>query len=179
MIKNLPSVNFEIRVRDESIGGDNPFKWETKSTSDFFGKKKSILFSLPGAFTPTCSTYQLPDFNKLYDEFKSLGIDEIYCISVNDSFVMNAWAKNQNIDKIKVIPDGNGEFTRKMGMLVDKKNLGFGQRSWRYAAIIDDCNILETFIEPGFEDNCQDDPYGESSPQNILEFLKVKGSVAV
>ena len=177
MIKNLPSVNFEIRVRDESIGGDNPFKWETKSTL-LFGKK-SILFSLPGAFTPTCSTYQLPDFNKLYDEFKSLGIDEIYCISVNDSFVMNAWAKNQNIDKIKVIPDGNGEFTRKMGMLVDKKNLGFGQRSWRYAAIIDDCNILETFIEPGFEDNCQDDPYGESSPQNILEFLKVKGSVAV
>ena len=145
----------------------------------FLEKKKSILFSLPGAFTPTCSTYQLPDFNKLYDEFKSLGIDEIYCISVNDSFVMNAWAKNQNIDKIKVIPDGNGEFTRKMGMLVDKKNLGFGQRSWRYAAIIDDCNILETFIEPGFEDNCQDDPYGESSPQNILEFLKVKGSVAV
>ena len=87
-----------------------------------FLKKKSILFSLPGAFTPTCSTYQLPDFNKLYDEFKSLGIDEIYCISVNDSFVMNAWAKNQNIDKIKVIPDGNGEFTRKMGMLVDKKS---------------------------------------------------------
>ena len=94
----------------------------------FLEKKKTIIFSLPGAFTPTCSTYQLPDFNKLYEEFKSLGIDEIYCVSVNDSFVMNAWAKNQNIDKIKVIPDGNGEFTRKMGMLVDKVNLGFGQR---------------------------------------------------
>ena len=142
-------------------------------------KKKSIVFSLPGAFTPTCSTYQLPDFNKLYEEFKSLGIDEIYCVSVNDSFVMNAWAKNQNIDKIKVIPDGNGEFTRKMGMLVNKNNLGFGQRSWRYAMIVDDCKIVESFIEKGFEDNCDSDPYEMSSPQNILKFLKENKKIAV
>ena len=179
MIEYLPEVNFQIRVRDDSIGGDNPFKWETKSTKDFFAKKKSIVFSLPGAFTPTCSTYQLPDFNKLYEEFKSLGIDEIYCVSVNDSFVMNAWAKNQNIDKIKVIPDGNGEFTRKMGMLVNKNNLGFGQRSWRYAMIVDDCKIVESFIEKGFEDNCDSDPYEMSSPQNILKFLKENKKIAV
>ena len=179
MIEYLPKVNFQIRVRDNSIGGDNPFKWETKSTADFFAKKKSIVFSLPGAFTPTCSTYQLPDFNKLYEEFKSLGIDEIYCVSVNDSFVMNAWAKNQNIDKIKVIPDGNGEFTRKMGMLVNKNNLGFGQRSWRYAMIVDDCKIVESFIEKGFEDNCDSDPYEMSSPQNILKFLKENKKIAV
>ena len=171
MIKFLPKVNFKVRVRDESIGGDNPFKWLTKSTDDFFKNKKVILFSLPGAFTPTCSTFQLPDFNKLYDDFKSLGIDEIYCISVNDSFVMNAWAKNQNIDKIKVIPDGNGEFTRKMGMLVDKNNLGFGSRSWRYAIIAENGEIKEKFVEPGFEDNCESDPYEVSSPQNILNFL--------
>ena len=179
MIKNLPNINFKIRIRDESIGGDNPFKWEEKNTNDFFKGKKTIIFSLPGAFTPTCSTFQLPDFNKLYNEFKSLGIDDIYCISVNDSFVMNAWAKSHNIDNIKVIPDGNGDFTRQMGMLVNKNNLGFGKRSWRYAAIIQDCKIMETFIEPGFEDNCNEDPYEMSSPQNILKFLKNENKEAV
>jgi peroxiredoxin len=179
MIKTLPNVNFNVRVRDDSIKGDNPFKWEKKSTNDYFANKKVLLFSLPGAFTPTCSTYQLPDFDRLYNEFKNLGIDEIYCISVNDSFVMNAWAKHHKIDKVKVIPDGNGEFTRKMGMLVEKNNLGFGYRSWRYAAIIDNCEILESFVEPGFEDNCKDDPYKMSSPQNILKFLKDNVKVAV
>ena len=144
-----------------------------------FENKKVILFSLPGAFTPTCSTYQLPDFDKLYNDFKNLGIDEIYCISVNDSFVMNAWAKHHKIDKVKVIPDGNGEFTRKMGMLVEKSNLGFGYRSWRYAAIVDDCKILGSFVEQGFKDNCQDDPYEMSSPQNILKFLEENSKVAV
>ena len=175
MIKNLPNVNFKIRVRDESIGGDNPYKWVTKNTEDFFKNKKS----LPGAFTPTCSTFQLPDFDKLYEDFKEIGIDEIYCISVNDSFVMNAWAKHHKIDKVKVIPDGNGEFTRKMGMLVEKNNLGFGNRSWRYAALIDNCKIIESFVEPGFEDNCQEDPYEMSSPQIILEYLKENKKVAV
>ena len=179
MIKNLPSVNFKVRVRDESIGGDNPFKWVTKSTEDYFKNKKSILFSLPGAFTPTCSTFQLPDFDKLFDDFKKIGIDEIYCISVNDSFVMNAWAKHHKIDKVKVIPDGNGEFTRKMGMLVEKNNLGFGNRSWRYAALIDNCKIIESFVEPGFEDNCEEDPYEMSSPQIILEYLKENKKLAV
>lgn len=171
MIKKIPYVNFQVRVRDDSIEGDNPFKWETKSTDDYFANKKVILFSLPGAFTPTCSTFQLPDFNKLYDDFKQYGIDEIYCISVNDSFVMNAWAKHHDIGKVKVIPDGNAEFTRKMGMLVDKENLGFGQRSWRYALIIENGNILENFVESGFTDNADDDPYEVSSPQNILEYL--------
>ena len=137
------------------------------------------MFSLPGAFTPTCSTFQLPDFDKLYDEFKQYGIDEIYCISVNDSFVMNAWAKHHKIEKVKVIPDGNGEFTRKMGMLVEKSNLGFGVRSWRYATIVDNGNIESYFIEPGFEDNCADDPYEMSSPQNLLKHLKENSKVAV
>ena len=170
MLNKIPHVMFQIRVRDDSIKGDNPFKWETKSSDDFFLNKRVILFSLPGAFTPTCSTFQLPDFNKLYDEFKNHGIEEIYCISVNDSFVMNAWAKHHDIGKVKVIPDGNGEFTRKMGMLVNKENLGFGLRSWRYALIIENCEVIESFIEPGFKDNAEDDPYGVSSPQNILKF---------
>ena len=178
MLKYLPNVDFKVRVRYESIGGDNPFKWVTKSTEDYFKNKKSIIFSLPGAFTPTCSTYQLPDFDKLYDDFKKSGIDEIYCISVNDSFVMNAWAKHHKIDKVKVIPDGNAEFTRKMGMLVEKNNLGFGYRSWRYAALIDNCKIIESFVEPGFEDNCENDPYEMSSPQVILEYLKENEKMA-
>ena len=179
MIKTLPNVNFNVRVRDDSIKGDNPFKWEKKSTNDYFANKKVVLFSLPGAFTPTCSTYQLPDFDRLYDEFKNLGIDEIYCISVNDSFVMNAWAKHHKIGKVKVIPDGSAEFTRKMGMLVKKDNLGFGLRSWRYAMIIENNEVVQTFIEPGFKDNAEDDPYGETSPQNILKYLKQKSKVAV
>ena len=179
MIKTIPNVNFNVRVRDDNIKGDNPIKWKEMSSNDYFKNKKVILFSLPGAFTPTCSTYQLPDFDKLYEDFKKLGIDEIYCISVNDSFVMNAWAKHHNIDKVKIIPDGNGEFTRKMGMLVQKNNLGFGYRSWRYAALIDDCKVLESFIEPGFEDNCKGDPYEMSSPQNILKYLKENSKVAI
>ena len=179
MIKAIPDVMFKTRVRDDSLGGDNPFKWEEKSSSDYFSNKRVILFSLPGAFTPTCSTFQLPDFNKLYDDFKSFGIDEIYCISVNDSFVMNAWAKHHEIGKVKVIPDGSAEFTRKMGMLVKKDNLGFGLRSWRYAMIIENNEVVQTFIEPGFKDNAEDDPYGETSPQNILRYLKQESKVAV
>lgn len=167
----VPSVTFHTRVRDESVGGDNPYRWHTVTTEDLFEGKKVILFSLPGAFTPTCSTYQLPDFERLYDEFKAKGIEEVYCISVNDSFVMNQWAKQQELKNVKVIPDGSGEFTRKMGMLVSKDNLGFGKRSWRYAVVVDDMVITQEFVEPGFMDECPTDPYGESSPQNILENL--------
>ena len=101
----LPHVIFKVRERDDNIEGDNPFKWVERSTDYYFGQGKHVLFSLPGAFTPTCSTYQLPDFNRLYDEFKNQGIDNIYCMSVNDSFVMNAWAKHHNIGNVKVIPD--------------------------------------------------------------------------
>ena len=179
MIRSIPDVTFQTRVRDDSLGGDNPFKWQMKTSSDYFGNKRVILFSLPGAFTPTCSTFQLPDFNKLYDDFKEFGIDEIYCISVNDSFVMNAWAKHHDIGKVKVIPDGSGEFTRKMGMLVKKDNLGFGLRSWRYAVIIENNEIIQSFIEAGFKDDAEDDPYVVSSPQNILKYLKEESKVAV
>jgi len=137
-----------------------------------------VLFSLPGAFTPTCSTYQLPDFEKLYEEFKAEGIDEIYCISVNDAFVMNAWGRAQNITNIKLIPDGSGEFTRKMGMLVAKDNLGFGMRSWRYGAVINDGVVEMWFEEEGYSDNCDTDPYGVSSPQNILQALRAPQAAA-
>lgn len=176
--KKIPNVTFKTRVRDASIDGPNPFRWEDKTTDDYFSSKKVVVFSLPGAFTPTCSTFQLPDFEKLFEDFRAEGVDDIACVSVNDAFVMNAWGKAQNIDNITLIPDGSGEFTRKMGMLVCKDNLGFGMRSWRYAAIVDDGIVTHWFEEPGFEDNCESDPYGESSPQNILEKLKASAANA-
>ncbi|MDG1430576.1 MAG: peroxiredoxin, partial [Paracoccaceae bacterium] len=132
----VPNVTFKTRVRDESIGGDNPFRWQDVTSDDYFKGKRVVLFSLPGAFTPTCSTYQLPGYENGAENFREVGIDEIYCMSVNDSFVMNAWARNQELANVKVIPDGSGVFTRQIGMLVEKNNVGFGTRSWRYAAII-------------------------------------------
>ncbi|PIE14714.1 MAG: peroxiredoxin [Rhodobacterales bacterium] len=168
----LPQITFHTRVRDDSIGGDNPFKWEDKTTDDYFKGKRVVLFSLPGAFTPTCSTYQLPGYENGAADFAALGIDEIYCMSVNDSFVMNKWAQNQELKNVKVIPDGAGEFTRLMGMLVDKSNIGFGMRSWRYAAVVKDGVVEAWFEEPGREDNHGADPYGESSPETVLAWLK-------
>ena len=170
--QTLPNITFRTRVRDEAVGGPNPFRWQDMTTDDYFKGKRVVLFSLPGAFTPTCSTYQLPGFENNFEEFKANGIDEIYCLSVNDSFVMNQWAKAQGIKNVKVIPDGSGEFTRRMGMLVNKDNLGFGPRSWRYAAIVKNGVIEAWFEEPGLMDNCPDDPYGESSPETLLSYLK-------
>ena len=168
----VPSVEFYVREYDiEQEGNVNPYKWVVKNSFDYFAGKRIVLFSLPGAFTPTCSTMQLPGFEEKYDEFKALGIDEIYCISVNDSFVMNAWAKAQNLKNVKVIPDGSAEFTNRMNMTVDKDNLGFGIRSWRYAMVVNNGTIEQLFVEPGKKDNAKDDPYGETSPDNILAWL--------
>lgn len=174
--RRIPDVTFKTRVRDDQIEGSNPFRWQDMTTADYFAGKRVIVFSLPGAFTPTCSTYQLPDFEKLAPEFEAQGIDEIYCISVNDAFVMNAWGKSQDLSNVKLIPDGSAEFTRKMGMLVAQDNLGFGMRSWRYAAIVNDCVVEEWFEEEGYSDNCAEDPYGVSDPNNILSHLTTKAA---
>ncbi|KEI35990.1 hypothetical protein FRA_24c00750 [Francisella sp. W12-1067] len=174
MIKRVPNVTFKIRVRDESIGGSNPFRWQDLTTSEIFNNKRVIVFSLPGAFTPTCSTYQLPGFENNFDKFKKLGIDEIYVLAVNDSFVMNKWIEFQKIKNIKPIPDGNGEFTAALDMLVDKENLGFGKRSWRYAMVVNNGEIEKFFVEPGKCNNSEDDPYGETSPENLLKYLESK-----
>jgi peroxiredoxin len=171
----VPNITFKTRIRDESIGGDNPFRWQDVSTSDYFAGKRVVLFSLPGAFTPTCSTYQLPGYENGADDFKALGIDEIYCMSVNDSFVMNKWAQGQNLSNVKVIPDGSGQFTRQIGMLVEKEPEGFGYRSWRYAAVVNDGLIEAWFEEPGRRDNHDSDPYGVSSPETVLAWLKNNG----
>ena len=153
-----------------AIGG----KWVEKTTDDFFKNKKVVLFSLPGAFTPTCSSQQLPGFEKNFEHFKKLGIDEIYCCSVNDTFTMNAWSNKMQIKNIKLIPDGNGSFTKQMGMLISKDHLGFGDRSWRYMAVITDQIVEKWWEEPGINnDGSDDDPYGETMPEKCLEYLTV------
>ena len=172
MITHVPDVTFKTRVRDESIGGENPFKWYDLTTDELFANKKVVVFSLPGAFTPTCSTSHLPRYEALYNEFKALGVDEVVCVSVNDAFVMYQWGLKQGRENVFLLPDGNGEFTRKMGMLVDKSNLGFGMRSWRYSMYVDNKEIKKVFKEPNFGDNCSTDPFEVSDADTMLEYLK-------
>ena len=169
----LPHVTFKTRVRDESIGGDNPYRWEDKTTADYFAGKRVVLFSLPGAFTPTCSTYQLPGFEENYDTICNCDIDEVYCMSVNDAFVMNAWSKAQDIQHVKVIPDGSGNMTRYLGMLIGKNHLGFGLRSWRFMCVVNDGVVEQWWQEPGINnEGSDDDPYEQSTPENCVAYLK-------
>lgn len=168
-----PCVVFRTRVRDESVEGPNPFRWEDVTSDELFQGKRVVLFSLPGAFTPTCSTYQLPGFEKLYKRIRMSGIDEVYCISVNDSFVMNAWAKQQELENVKVIPDGSGNFTRYMGMLIGKNHLGFGNRSWRYMCVINNGVVEKWWQEPGINnDGTDDDPYINTTPEKMVDYLE-------
>jgi len=158
----IPQVEFVFRESGEFV---------TRTSSELFDGKRVVIFSLPGAFTPTCSAYQLPGFEEKYDDFISSGIDAIYCISVNDGFVMNAWAQDQNIEKVKLIPDGNAYFTRSMGMLVNKLNLGFGDRSWRYAMIVNNGIIEKLWVEEGKRDNADTDPYDMTTPETVMLYL--------
>lgn len=172
MKDRVPSVIFKTRVRDESVGGPNPFRWQDRTTEEIFGGKRIVLFALPGAFTPTCSSTHLPRYEELYEEFKACGVDEIICLSVNDAFVMFQWGKNLGATNVSLLPDGNGEFTRKMGMLVEKSNLGFGMRSWRYSMVVNDGKIEKMFIEPDYDDNCPTDPFEVSDADTMLNYLK-------
>ncbi|PHS19944.1 MAG: peroxiredoxin [Kangiella sp.] len=167
----VPQVTFKTRVRDESVDGENPFSWKDVSTNDIFSGKSVIIVALPGAFTPTCSSTHLPGYEGKYEELKSKGIDEVYCVSVNDAFSMFQWAKNLGIEKVKMLPDGNGDFTRLMGMLVKKENLGFGDRSWRYSMHVVDGEIKSQFVEPGLMDNSPVDPFTVSDVDTMLASL--------
>jgi peroxiredoxin len=174
----IPDVTLKTRVRDDSIDGPNPFRWQDLDVRNEFAGKKVVVFSLPGAFTPTCSNEQCPNFERLYDEFREVGIDEVYCVSVNDAFVMYQWGKSLGLEKLKLLPDGSGNFTRRMGMLINKDHLGFGMRSWRYAMVVDDNCITEWFEEPGINDVGTDtDPYCATAPEALLETLKEKTKV--
>ena len=170
------TVNFVLREGDEvgddggcAIGGT----WVNKSSAELFANKKVVIFGLPGAFTPTCSSEQLPTYEKMYDEFKALGVDEVYCVSVNDAFVMNAWAKELGCTKVKLLADGNADFTHGLGMLCNKKHLGFANRSWRYAMYIENMIVNESFIEPGYNnDGSDNDPYVASTPENVIQYIQ-------
>jgi thioredoxin-dependent peroxiredoxin len=163
----VPEVTF--KTRSKCHNGD--YAWRDLTSAEIFGDKRVVVFSLPGAFTPTCSTYQLPGYEEKYDEFIALGIDNVYCISVNDSFVLNAWFKSLDIQNVQPIPDGSGDFTFAMGMSVAKMNLGFGYRSWRYAMVVNDGEIEMLFEEPGKVGNCPIDPYEMSDPDSVLGWL--------
>ncbi len=164
MLKNkegqaVPEVTFRVRTPKA--------EWQNVTTNDLFSKKRVIVFSLPGAFTPTCSSAHVPRYNELVDTFSGLGIDAVLCVSVNDTFVMNAWQQDQGADRITFVPDGNGEFTKGMGMLVAKNDLGFGSRSWRYSMIVNDGVVEKMFIEqdvPG-------DPFKVSDADTMLTHL--------
>lgn len=164
MLKNregqaVPQVTFRVR--------DAAGNWNDVSTDDLFKHKRVALFALPGAFTPTCSSAHVPRYNELVPAFKAAGIDDVLCLSVNDTFVMNAWKEDQGADQITFVPDGNGAFSEGMGMLVDKKDLGFGGRSWRYSMVVDNGNIEKMFIEeerPG-------DPFDVSDADTMLNYL--------
>ena len=173
----IPSVTFRTRIGDdESLGGGCAIggEWKDVTTDDLFKDKKIVLFSLPGAYTPTCSSQQVPGYEENYDELKKY-VDEVYCISVNDSFVMNAWFRDQNITKVKPIGDGEGKFTKEMGMLVNKPKQGFGMRSWRYSAYIDNGEVVKMFVEDGKNNESNDgDPFKVSDVNTMLKYLKDK-----
>ena len=158
----IPVVDLPVRVDGE---------FSKLNTGEIAQGKRIIIFALPGAFTPTCSTFQLPGFEEQYSAFQEKGIDEVYCLSVNDTFVMNAWFTAQGIEKVKALPDGSGNFTTGLGAAVRKDNLGFGLRSWRYAIVVNDGVIESVFSEEGFRDDADTDPYEVSSPENVLNNL--------
>ena len=156
--QRVPAVTF--RTRDNG-------QWKDVTTEQLFAGKTVVVFALPGAYTPTCSTTHLPRYNELAPTFSKLGVDQIVCLSVNDGFVMGEWQKDQDAPNVTFIPDGNGEFTEKMGMLVDKSDLGFGKRSWRYSMLVKDGVIVKQFIEPEKEG----DPFEVSDADTMLKYL--------
>lgn len=156
--QKVPNVTFHTRQGDA---------WVDVTSAELFDNKTVVLFSLPGAFTPTCSSTHLPRYNELACEFKALGVDDIVCVSVNDTFVMNAWKADQESENITVIPDGNGEFTEGMGMLVGKEAIGFGKRSWRYSMLVKNGVVEKMFIEP----EEPGDPFKVSDADTMIKYL--------
>ncbi|WP_151172379.1 glutathione peroxidase [Pseudoalteromonas ruthenica] len=161
--QRIPQVTFAVRKGEQ---------WQQLTSDDIFSGKTVVVFSLPGAFTPTCSSTHLPRYNELASALKQNGVDDIVCVSVNDTFVMNAWAEHQEADNITLLPDGNGEFTDGMGMLVDKNDLGFGKRSWRYSMLVKDGVVKKMFIEP----QKPGDPFEVSDADTMLDYINPKQS---
>jgi len=165
----LAGHNLEFVFREEDSDGN--FQFVTRTAKEVFSGKTLALICVPGAFTPTCSDLQLPDYEAAYDDFIKKGVDEIYCLSVNDAFVMNAWFEKLGIKKVKALPDGNGTFSWAVNLMVGKQNLGFGNRCWRSVAIVDDGIFVNLIEEKGKSANCDTDPYERTKPKNLLALI--------
>ena len=165
----VPNVTFKTRRETNEAPG---YEWYDLTAMEMFAGKRVVLFAVPGAFTPTCSSTHLPGYEMEYNKLKELGMDEVYCLSVNDTFVMNSWMSAQEVKNVKPVPDGSGEFTRRLGFLVDKSNVGYGMRSWRYSMIINDGVVEVMFVEPGLNDNYTGDPFEVSDVYTMLEYLE-------
>ncbi len=159
--ERVPNVTFKTRI---------DHKWKDVTTNDLFKGRTVVVFSLPGAYTPTCSSKHLPRYNELAAVFKANGVAEIVCLSVNDAFVMDEWKQDQEAENITLLPDGNGEFTAGMGLLIDKSDIGFGKRSWRYSMLVKDGVIEKMFIEP----EKGDDPFEVSDAETMLKHINPK-----
>ena len=182
---NVPSVTFKTRTRTEEKV-ENPFDWKDLTSEDLFKGKRVVVFALPGAFTPTCSSTHLPGYESKYDEIKALGIDEVYCLSVNDAFVMRQWGLAQGLledktpgslgfKKVKLLPDGACGFTRGMGMsCIWDSERGFGERSWRYSMVVNDMKVEKLFMEPNAVQNSGPDPFEVSDADTMLAYLQSK-----
>lgn len=167
----VPSATFKIR---KSVDTSPGYVWEDVTSRDVFAGRRVAVFAIPGAFTPTCSSTHLPGYEEAYNDILAAGIDEVYCLSVNDSFVMNAWFSSMGIENVKALPDGSGEFTRLMGFLVHKDHVGFGLRSWRYSMVVDNGVIENMWVEPGLGDDVDADPFVVSDAQTMLAYLRDK-----
>ena len=168
----VPRSTFRILNHNKGANSSNQLTFKNLTTDALFAKKRVVVFAVSAAFAPTCSIRHLPRYEQLYDSFQVLGIDEVFCLSVNDPFVMYEWGKLQGANKVKLLPDGNGEFTRKMGMLVEKGNLGCGLRSWRYSMFVEDGVIKKVFVEDGFSDNSSLDPLEVTNADTMLNYLQ-------
>ncbi|MDJ0822811.1 MAG: peroxiredoxin [Paracoccaceae bacterium] len=167
--QTVPEATFRTRARSET---GNTFVWKEVTTKDVFARKRIVLFALPGAFTPACTENHLPGYEKLYDDLIAEGIDEVICLAVNDAFVMFHWARHLDVKKVFMLADGNAEFTRKMGMLVDRSAQGMGMRSWRYAMLVEDRVITRFHAEPGFADNPSGVPVAVSDANTMLRAIR-------
>jgi len=173
----VPNVTFRMRHNDHILLG-NACRvggvWKDVTTAELFNRKKIVLFALPGAFTSTCSSKQLPEYESRHEQLKKF-VDDVYCVSVNDAFVMNAWFRDLNIKKVKAIGDGEGTFTAGMGMLVSKPRQGFGLRSWRYSAYVDNGEVKVMFVEPGKNNRSEDnDPFHVSGVETMLRYFETQ-----
>lgn len=174
----VPDVTFHIRVRNAALGGSNPFEWKDITSKEIFSGKRVVLLGVPGAFTPTCSDSHLPGYEHKYEKFMQLGIDQVICLSVNDAFVMFQWAKSRDIKNVFMLPDGNGDFTRRMGLLVDRSKTGMAMRSWRYSMLVDDGNIEKVFLEPNIGDNPTGGGVEVSDADTMLAWLQKNATTA-